>query len=218
LRSRADVVPRRVGLLGIWSGAFVWGRAAAGSPAVGFIIPVVGGGGPLWRHELYRLHNEGVRAGLRAADVRALDSFMKDLYRPQTFAADGKARLTAALAHARGQRWLDVTPLKEFIDAPIDTAFALGRQAWANELSYDPAADLARLRARPALFLLGGADQNIDTALCAAEVHKHAPAARIVVLPKASHYLALSEPRPTAEQVTLSPRLFTSLEAFIARL
>lgn len=218
LRARRDVDPARVGLLGISNGAFVVVRAAARSSDVGFIVPIVGGAGPLWRHELHRLHQAGLHAGLSASEVAALDAFMKGFYRPETFAADGKARLGQALAQARGRPWLAVTPLADFVAAPLDVAFSVGQRAWANELSYDPAADLGKLGARPALFLLAGADEDVDTALATSALSVTRPAgARVVVLAGASHYLTLPTPPPSDDAVRLSPTLFSALDAFFAQ-
>lgn len=216
LRARPDVEPARVGLLGISNGAFVAVHAAARSATVAFVIPVVGGGGPLWRHELYRVHNAGLEAGLDTADVAALDAFMKALYRPETFAAGKAPQLGALLARARGQRWLKLTPVAPFADTPLEVAFSVGQKAWAKELSYDPATDLERLHGRSALFLLGGADRDVDPTLCATEVKRHAPSAEVLVLPRASHYLLLPTPPPSDREVALSPRLFTALAHFVA--
>lgn len=212
LRTRADVDVARVGLLGISNGAFVIVRAAARSRDVGFIVPIVGGGGALYLHELHRLHHAGLEAKLSAADQVALEAFVRELYRSETFAAGGKPRLGKLLAEARGQHWLAVTPFAQFADMPIDTSFVIGQRAWANELQYDPAADLDRLGARPALFLLAGADEDVDTALAASEIAQHAPQARIVTIPGASHYLTL--PTRRSDSARLAPLVFSELREF----
>jgi hypothetical protein len=212
LRARADVDAARVGLLGISNGAFVIVRAAARSRDVGFIVPVVGGGGALYRHELHRLHHAGIEAKLSASEQAALDALMRDVYRPETFAADGKPRLEKLLARARGQRWLAVTPLAGFVDMPLDTAFAVGQRAWGNELGYDPGADLDQLGARPALFVLAGADEDVDSTLAQHEIAQHAPHARTVLLSGASHYLTL--PTTRSDTAALAPLVFSSLREF----
>ncbi len=216
LRARADVDPRRVGLLGISNGAFVVVHAAARASDVAFVVPVVGGAGALWRHELYRVHRAGEEAHLPPRDLGELDDVMRALYRPETFAADGGPRLGKLLERARGKAWLRLTPLEPFIAAPLDVALQAGRGAWANELSYDPAADLARLGRRPALFVLAADDDNVDTALCRAELAANAPNARVVVAARASHFLGL--PGGGGDVVRLAPELFSSLASFLGGL
>jgi dienelactone hydrolase len=212
LRARTDVDVARVGLLGISNGAFVIVRAAARSRDVGFVVPVVGGGGALYLHELHRMHRAGLEAKLGAFDQAALDAFMRDLYRPQTFAADGKPRAAQLLANARGQRWFALTSLERIADMPVDTAFTIGQRSWANELAYDPAGDLEKLGARPALFLLAGADDNVDSARAAQEIAQHAPRARVVTISGASHYLTL--PTTHGDAVALAPLVFSTLREF----
>lgn len=90
------------------------------------MFALVGGGGPLWAHERYRLHRAAVAAELSRRRVDALDRFMKDLCRADSFAPAEKQRLLHKLAEARGQRWVVVTPLAQFLAAPPDVAFELG--------------------------------------------------------------------------------------------
>lgn len=215
LRSRPDVDSGQVGLLGISNGAFVAVRAAGRSSDVGFVIPIVGGAGPVWAHELRRVHLNGENAGLPANELSALDKFMRGLYRPDSFVSGRQAQFAAALAEARGTRWVEVSPVSPFLGLPPQVSFGIGKEAWERELSYDPSADLTKLAARPSLFILAGKDENVDTALAQREVALHALDARVVVLPDASHSLTVAS---TDASVTLAPQLFLELRQFVGGL
>lgn len=227
LGRRAEIRGHDIGLLGISNGAWVAVREAAlasrsaldAAPPIAFVVPIVGGGVPMWRQELYRISNEGRVHHLAPADQAALDRFMRALYSPTLFdslpAAAAIARIDSLRAAAKGTAWFAETPLAGFGDTPSSTLFALGKQAWQRELSYDPAMDLRTLR-QPMLAILGGADQEVPSGPVAISLRENVPpratgARTIVVVPGVGHYLLRPDDpgKPTVDQ--FDPKLFTVL-------
>jgi uncharacterized protein len=75
LRSRADVLPNRVGIWGHSQGGMVAPLAAALSNEVAFIIEVAGWQGPAWQQDPVRVEAELRADGFDEADVRRAKAF-----------------------------------------------------------------------------------------------------------------------------------------------
>ncbi|MDQ2890986.1 MAG: alpha/beta fold hydrolase [Gemmatimonadota bacterium] len=224
LRARHDVRADHVGLLGISNGAWVTVRAATHTPGISFVIPIVGSGIPIWRQELYRIHNSGVALGLNANNVTALDQFMSGLYSSALFDSLPRpaaiARIDSLRLSAHGTPWLSVTPLAAFVSAPSGTVYDLGRESWRRELSYDPTADL-RMLTQPMLAILGGADVDVPTRLVAASLSSNVPTSKhgtrmVYVIPGASHYLLLADDSARSTVDRFDPKLFETLRRWLA--
>lgn len=216
LRARADIIPSKVGLLGISNGAWVIERAAARSPSVSFLVPISGGGVRIADSERYRLDRAASAAGLPAADHAALGRFLTDVYSPALLAADtsvaGRA-LVARIRAARGTRWFALTPLTPFADAPASVILDVGGRAWRRELSYAPDSDLARVHV-PVLAISGSADQDVPARRNLAGIRRALHRVgngrpTTLLLPGASHALLL--PRHGAASDAFAPAFFPTL-------
>ena len=193
LQKRQDVLPAGISMMGISNGAWVITNAAARLPYVDFIIPVAGSFVPIYKQELYRMHEAAVAAGLNKAVIADLDSTMAHLYSEAVLGAriNDAEPVKAILQHAANKRWLPFTPLKDFMSMPPQTFYELAKAAWFNELSYDPVFDMKNI-IRPVHSITAEQDKisptaQINTVL--AEMQKSFPKMDHVVIPKTGHYM-----------------------------
>ncbi len=150
-----------VGLMGLGRGAWVAVQAAARSPEPAFLVLVSGGGGPVWKQEVHRLRNEGLRQGLSGPELVDLTEFLGTLYDARLYAPGNEARaqrtLDFQLKRAKRKRWYRVTPLRGLDTLTPEQLWESQRQAWRDVLSYDSTEDLGRVRC-PVLALVGERD------------------------------------------------------------
>jgi pimeloyl-ACP methyl ester carboxylesterase len=143
LRQLPRIDPDRIGVLGISHGSWVALEAAHEDRRIAFVIPVVGGGVPLWRATLFEAHRKQLAKGHDAAAVSAGDALMAGSF---DALRRGRANLVPALIKAAAaQPWFTDTPLAPFAGLPDEQLVAIARQRWADELSYDPAPVLSKL-------------------------------------------------------------------------
>lgn len=220
LRSRDDVAPKHVGLLGISNGAWVIGRAAARSSDVAFLIPISGGGIRIADQERYRMGRAAASAGLPKSDRAALDQFLGEVYSPHLLASDTSAAgrgLVARIRAARSTSWFALTPLTPFADAPPNVILDVGGRAWARELSYSADSDLARVRV-PVLAIAGAADHDVPAERNLAGVRRGLArrgnsGVTTLLLPGASHALLL--PPRQADEDLFAPSFFGTLGSWL---
>lgn len=223
LRSRGDIAHGRVGVLGISNGAWVAIRAAASDGGVAFVIPVSGGGVPIWRSELFRVRNELREKGYAPAEVDEAVRWLGRLYDRGMLgdpdAARGAARTAKLVDEGRARRWFADTPVAPFAALSPVQAFDLGRRAYRNELSYDPERDLRSLRI-PVLAIYGSNDA--DTPAADEEAALRRQVARpghlqLVDVPGAGHALTLGA-APAEACRRFGPGVFDGLAAFLGRM
>lgn len=158
MRRLPEVDPTQVGVLGISHGAWVAVEAAREDQGIAFIIPVVGGGIPLWRATLFETHAKLVAKGHDAADVRAGDALLSE-----TFEAlrEGRAASVPGLIKAAASKsWFSDTPLAPFAGLSDAQITAVAQARWTTELAYDPALALSDLRI-PILAIASDRDQAV---------------------------------------------------------
>ena len=193
LQRRQDVLPARISMMGISNGAWIITNAAARLPYVDFIIPVAGGFVPVYKQELYRMHEAAVAAGLNKTVIADLDSTMAHLYSESILGIRARSanQANALLQHAAGKPWLPFTPLKDFMATPAEKFYETAKAAWFNELSYDPVFDLKNI-IRPVHSITAEQDKISPTAqinAAIATLQKSFPKMDYVVIPRATHYM-----------------------------
>ena len=177
-----------IGLWGWSQGGWVAPLAATMSDRVAFLVLLASTGVSPHEQMLYANHEQLRRAGYgqgvvdRARDLRrALESWTRH---PDPTAG---ASLAAALADGRREPWWDLTYLPS--ELPDDSE----RQEWAAEMTFDPRPIFANVKV-PVLLFYGGDDgwTPVDASV---EAWRRAAGdrAEVVVLPAASHELALPD-------------------------
>ncbi|NSL88368.1 alpha/beta hydrolase [Chitinophaga sp. Mgbs1] len=176
-----------ISMMGISNGAWVVSDAASRLPHTAFIIPVVGGFVPVYKQELYRIHEAGKKAALTPQDVAEMDSVMASIYNDQFFQqppAVAIPKLQQLMSFSASRPWFSSMPLKDFQQVPTETLFTMGKAAWENELSYKP----EKYPACEIYALLGEADK-ISPASQIAGVVNTLPKASATVIPHATHFM-----------------------------
>lgn len=210
VRQLPGVDPERVGILGISHGAWVAIEAAKEDSSIAFIIPIVGGGIPLWRATEFEVHNTLAASGYGVAQVREGDAFLSAL-----FAAlrDGReADVPAMIAQASKKPWFKDTPVAPFAGLPPDTIKQIAAMRWSGELSYDPAPALEQLHI-PVFAVAAERDRSVPgKADLDGIVRASARRATTLLLRGADHHQALNG----STGFTYAPALRANLEKWLA--
>lgn len=215
LRARHDIISSRVGVLGISHGAWVAVEAGARDPEIGFVIPIVGGGIPLWRAQLFDLSNSIKEHGLSPADIEAALAEMQTDY---ALAGTGDFKGVAARVYAvRNAAWFSATPAAPLAGLPQEVIGPAIHSLWQGELSYDPRPRLAALRA-PILAIAAESDRHVPGRETLAAIRAAAASRNVqtVLLPGANHWQGTSE--AYSEDIHFSGRLFDKLGKWIEQL
>jgi pimeloyl-ACP methyl ester carboxylesterase len=151
LRSRPEIDPGAVGLLGASQGGWVAPLAASRSAEVAFVVSVSGPGVSPAEETADFVEHEMRAEGFGDAEVAAaLDmARLRDAY-ARTGA--GWDEVQAAAARVAGEAWYQAWPVP-----PREDPFW---PFWKRILDHDPAPVLAKLRC-PVLALFGGRDRNV---------------------------------------------------------
>lgn len=186
-RSRADVDPARVGLIGHSAGGWVAARAS-GRTRPAFLVMLAGPATSVREQQL-----GGMRAILRARHLSGADSADAIRYVETMFASTPRPERYRELVRLAGEGrrtgWYD-----DFIspgDYPRDEGEA--DRLWVRLNAYDPEADLRRFRG-PLLALYGGADGVVPAADNAPLLRRLVSEAgntraRVLVVPEMGHGL-----------------------------
>jgi pimeloyl-ACP methyl ester carboxylesterase len=214
LRGRPDVIASKVGVLGISHGSWVAVEAAARDPKIGFVIPIVGGGTPLWRAQLFDLRNSITEQGLSPADQKAALAEMAHAY--ALAQAGNYARVASRLYAERNERWFTATPAAPLAKMPPDAIEPVVKSLWEGELSYDPGPRLALICA-PILGIAAESDRHVPPDETLAGIRKAAASKNVqtVLLPKANHWQGMS--RNYTTDIHYSGRLFDRLGTWLER-
>jgi pimeloyl-ACP methyl ester carboxylesterase len=217
LKTRRDIDPAQIGLLGISQAGWIMPLAAVRSKDVAFLISISGAGVTPAETTIDQARNELTMTGMPAAavaDIVALIGLQYD------FARTGNGWEAYATAREK---------LATRMGAPPETAFPStpGHPQWQvikRTYFYDPVPTLRQLKV-PALAMWGELDNNItaeknkpawDAALEAAGNRDYT----LVVIPRANHAMLEAKVGSNAEVKSLqrfAPSYFTTLEDWLAR-
>ncbi len=199
LKTRSDVDPEQIGLLGVSQAGWIMPLAAVRAPDIAFLISVSGPGIPAAETTIDHARNEMAARGMKPETVQQIVGIMKLQYR---FAQTGEGWDEYAAARERLAARLGRPP-ETFPALPDSPYWGYVRRLYF----YEPAPTLRQLRV-PTLALFGELDTNI-----LAEKNKAAweSALRIGgnrdytlrVLPKANHIMLEATAGSNAEMPTL---------------
>jgi pimeloyl-ACP methyl ester carboxylesterase len=213
LRARRDIVPARVGVLGISHGAWVAVETAARDSRIGFAIPIVGGGIPLWRAQLFDFSNSILKHGF-SRDV--VDAALSEMTADYALAEAGDFdRVAARLDAAKNAPWFSASPAAPLAQLPRSAIKSAVQALWQRELSYDPKPRLRLIRA-PILAIAAERDQRVPGPETLAAIRKAAtlaPSVQTILLPGANHWQGTSS--DYTEDIRFSGRLFDRLGAWL---
>lgn len=215
LKTRSDIQPTQIGLLGVSQAGWVMPLAAVRAKDLAFLISISGAGVPPAETTIDQAQNEMTAGGMKPQTVADIVAIMKLQYQ---FARTGQGwdEYTAAREKlaARIGRPPDTMP-----GTPDHPYWQFIRQSYF----YDPAPTLRQLRV-PVLALFGELDNNI-----LAEKNKAAWEAALKagghrdytlrILPKANHYQWEAKVGSNAEMVSLQrfvPDYFTTIQDWLA--
>jgi uncharacterized protein len=215
LRTRPDIDPRRIGLLGISQAGWVMPLAANRARDLAFLISISGPGLAAAETTLDQARNEMTARGMRPQAVDRIVSLMQRQYDYARTGQGWDAYLAerSALAARMGS-----APPDTFPDAPDHPLWDRVRRLYFHE----PAPVLRQLRV-PTLALFGALDNNIVAdknraaweAALAAGGH---PDYTLRVLPRADHLLLEAKIGSNAEMPSLQrfvPDYFTTVESWL---
>ncbi len=203
LRSRADIDPRRVGIVGHSEGGLV----ALAATAEGYVDPaavvlLASPGLPLGQVVVDQLVRQARRNGASAADI-----------------ATTEAQARQAMDAIRASTGTRMALTGDLADNAVAAAFAHAAGLLRSEIDVDPAQLAAKVRA-PMVIVQGGKDIQVLPANGDA-LHRAAPHATYLVIPDLEHDL-YEAAGPAAEHATpgpgtlLSTTLLDALHAYLA--
>ena len=216
LKTRSDIGPERIGLLGVSQAGWIMPLAAVRAKNLAFLISISGAGVVPAETTIDQAQNEMTAAGMKPETVSEIVAVMKLQYRyAQTGQGwDEYARARSALATRIGR------PPDTIPGTPDHPHWQLIRQSYF----YDPAPTLRQLEV-PVLALFGELDNNIvaqknhaawEAALKAGGHRDYT----LSILPGANHYLWEAKVGNNAEMASLRrfvPDYFRTIEGWLAR-
>ena len=216
LKTRGDIDPARIGLLGWSQAGWIMPLAAARAKDIAFLVSVSGAGVPAAETSMDHARNEMTARGMRPEVVERIVELMRRQYR---FAGTGEG--WDDYAAARGE-------LAARIGRPPDTFPATRDDPYWGFVRrlyfHDPAPILRRLRT-PVLALFGELDNNIlaEKNRAAWEAALQAgghPDYTLRILPRANHLLLEANVGNNAEMPSLQrfvPAYFSTVREWLAR-
>ncbi|GAA0370616.1 hypothetical protein [Bacillus horti] len=152
-----------MGALGISHGAWVVIEAARLYPTIAFVIPVVGGGVPLWRALQYETERTLQIRGYDPTTVEEAKSSMLAVF---GLLRNGDANLLASLLQQLNNfTWFEDTALARFKGLSPEVIELAAKHIWDAELSYDPLPALQNIAA-PILAILAEKDDFVPAIEC----------------------------------------------------
>jgi pimeloyl-ACP methyl ester carboxylesterase len=215
LKTRADVDPAQIGLLGISQAGWVMPLAAVRSKDIAFLISISGAGVPAAETTIDQARNEMSMTGMRRENVDAIVGLMKLQYE---FARTGQGWDAYAAAREKLAARMGKPP-DSFPGTPEHPYWRFIQRLYF----YDPVPTLRRLRA-PILAIWGELDNNVlaeknraawDAALNAGGNRDYT----LRILPKANHGLFEAKVGSNAETPSLQrivPAYFTTIQDWLA--
>lgn len=185
LRSRGEIDPSRVGLLGFSEGAWVAGITASRHPRdVAFLVLLSGGGVAPAAQELYRVRAEMEAAGFAEETIAQASEYMNLKFDVARTGARWEQ-------YANRARNLRRSPWMSYTGRWSSLQFA--QTAWHEALGYDPPARLSQIEI-PVLAILGERDLLTPVDDTAASLRKsfsgeRSPLLHVAIVPKANHLM-----------------------------
>jgi uncharacterized protein len=216
LKTRREIDPRQIGLLGISQAGWIMPIAGVRAKDLAFIINLSGAGVPVWETTLDQARNEMTMTGMPASTVEQIVALLKLQY---DYARTGQG--WDAYVAARSALAARMGPPPDTIPATPDAPYwRFIRQTYF----YDPAATLRQLKT-PTLAIWGELDNNVladknKAAWDAAMAGSGNPDYTGVILPKADHGQYEAKTGSNAEVKTLSrfvPAYRSTVEAWLAK-
>jgi pimeloyl-ACP methyl ester carboxylesterase len=214
LKTRADIDPNQIGLLGVSQAGWIMPLAAVRAPGVAFLISVSGAGVPGAETTIDHARNEMAASGMAPQTIDQVIALMKLQYR---FARTGEgwdeyAAARRPLASRMGRS-------KTFPATRDDPQWEFIRRLYF----YDPAPVLRRL-CTPTLAIFGELDNNIlaEKNRAAWEAALKAggnPDYTLRILPKANHLLLEAKIGSNAEMASLQrfvPDYFMTIKGWLS--
>jgi len=217
LKTRRDVDPAQIGLLGISQAGWIMPLAATRSKDVAFLISISGAGVTPAETTIDQARNEMTMTGMPATMVAEIVALIGLQYE---FARTGSGWDAYAAARAKLGARMGPPPETAFPSAPDHPQWQVIKRTYF----YDPAPTLRRLKV-PALAIWGELDNNIlpgknksawDAALKAAGNRDYT----LATIPKADHAMLDARVGSNAEMKSLqrfAPSYFTTVEAWLAK-
>jgi dienelactone hydrolase len=210
LRRRPEVDTRRIGLWGHSQGGFLSIVAAAGSPAISFVIDQSGMMLPAWEQDLYRLAAEARADGAAPENIAKAVALEARLMK---VAASGQGwnEIAETMDTSEKEPWIEMV----YRPASLDEL----QRVWRNDFSFDPRPFAARVR-QPVLAMFGGLDKStpIESAANLANAMRHNEKLIIQFFPTANHAFLEARTGGNAEIPTLShfaPGMFESMRGWL---
>lgn len=157
LRSRAEIDPRRIGVMGHSEGANIAAMLAARDPAIAFIVMLAGSGEPGEQLLLQQKRQLEQATGMPAAEVEQSAATMRTLYDAVKTTPDQKEADFALL-----KAWQAVTTAQGHPSDVVPPAIRVVSSPWFRWfLAYEPRTDLEKVRC-PVLALGGSKDIQVE--------------------------------------------------------
>jgi pimeloyl-ACP methyl ester carboxylesterase len=216
LKTRPDIDPGMVGLLGVSQAGWIMPLAAARAKDLAFLISISGAGIPAAETTIDQARNEMTAAGMKPDTVAEILAVMQLQY---TYARTGKGWDEYAAARSALAGRIGKPP--DTIPGTADHPYWQSIRQW---YFYDPAPTLRQLQL-PVLALFGELDNNIvaeknraawETALKAGGDRDYT----LEILPGANHYQWEAKIGSNAEMASLRrfvPSYFSTIEGWLAR-
>jgi pimeloyl-ACP methyl ester carboxylesterase len=216
LKTRRDVDPAQIGLLGISQAGWIMPLAATRSKDVAFLISISGAGVTPAETTLDQARNELTMRGMPAATVADILALTRLQYE---FARTGSGWDAYAAAREKLVARMGAPPETAFPGTPDHSQWQVIKRTYF----YDPEPTLRRLVV-PTLAVWGELDNNIvadknkpawDAALKAAGNRDYT----LIVIPKANHAMLEAKVGSNAEMKSLqrfAPSYFTTIQDWLA--
>jgi pimeloyl-ACP methyl ester carboxylesterase len=217
LKTRRDVDPAQIGLLGISQAGWIMPLAATRSKDISFLISISGAGVTPAETTIDQARNEMTMRGMPAATVADIIVLTRLQYE---FARTGSGWDAYAAARQNLAARMGAPPETAFPSTPDHPQWQVIKRTY----SYDPAPTLRRLMV-PTLAVWGELDNNIvadknkpawDAALKAAGNRDYT----LIVIPKANHAMLEAKIGSNAEMTSLqrfAPSYFAVIEDWLAK-
>jgi len=216
LKTRRDIDPAQIGLLGVSQAGWVMPLAAVRAKDMAFLISISGAAIPAAETTIDQARNEMTAAGMKPETVAEIVAVIKLQYE---FARTGQGWDDYAAARSRLASKIGRPP--DTIPGTPDHPFWRSIQQW---YFYDPGPTLRQLRV-PVLAIFGELDNNIVAAKnlpaweSALKAGGH-PDYTLRILPKANHYQWEAKTGSNAEMASLQrfvPEYFKTIDDWLAK-